>query len=96
MLGKQKQDLIDVTTELDCLHYDYKQLEKQNARLKRAVRRQTCVEGGGMKFGKLICYLFGHNYRKYVEIDNGRSKYGYFKCSRCEHEDAYQYDYNIN
>ena len=44
---------------------------------------------------KIICYLFGHNYYKVTEIDNGRSKYGYHKCSRCEHEEPFQYDYLI-
>ncbi len=42
---------------------------------------------------KLLCYIFGHNMYKVLEIDNEFSKYGYCKCSRCEYEDHFQYDY---
>lgn len=40
-----------------------------------------------------ICFDKGHNMFLVTEIDNGRSKYGYHKCSRCGWVDSFQYDY---
>lgn len=40
-----------------------------------------------------ICFDKGHNMYLVVELDNGRSKYGHHKCSRCGHEEHFQYDY---
>ncbi len=42
---------------------------------------------------KVICFFFAHVLVKVVEIDNGRSKYGYLLCGRCDHQEDYQYDY---
>jgi len=42
----------------------------------------------------LLCKIFGHNMFLVVEIDNGRSKYGDHKCSRCGKVEHYQYDYS--
>jgi hypothetical protein len=41
-----------------------------------------------------ICFERGHNMFLVVEIDNGRSKYGEHKCSRCGFVDSFQYDYS--
>jgi len=41
-----------------------------------------------------ICFDKGHNMFLVVEIDNGRSKYGEHKCSRCGYKEPFQYDYN--
>lgn len=40
-----------------------------------------------------ICFDSGHNMYLLTEIDNGYSKYGTHKCSRCGFEDHFQYDY---
>lgn len=40
-----------------------------------------------------ICFDNGHAYFIVTKIDDGRSVYGHYKCSRCGHEDHYQYDY---
>ena len=40
-----------------------------------------------------ICFDKGHNMFLVTEIDNGRSKYGDHKCSRCGWVDSFQYDY---
>lgn len=40
-----------------------------------------------------ICFDKGHSYFIVTTIDNGKSVYGHYKCSRCGHEDSYQYDY---
>lgn len=39
------------------------------------------------------CFERGHNFYLVYEIDNGRSKYGEHKCSRCGHVERFQYDY---
>ncbi len=44
---------------------------------------------------KLICYLFGHSNFIITKIDNGRSVFGNYKCSRCNKEEMYQYDYGF-
>ena len=41
-----------------------------------------------------ICFDKGHNMFLVVKIDNGRSKYGEHKCSRCGYKEPFQYDYN--
>ena len=41
-----------------------------------------------------ICFDKGHAYFIVTAIDNGSSVYGHYKCSRCGHEDNYQYDYH--
>ena len=41
-----------------------------------------------------ICFDKGHAYFIVTSIDNGSSVYGHYKCSRCGHEDNYQYDYH--
>lgn len=43
-----------------------------------------------------ICFDKGHNMFLVVETDNGRSKFGYHKCSRCGYEEHWQYDYKID
>jgi hypothetical protein len=40
-----------------------------------------------------ICFEKGHSMFLVTEIDNGRSKYGDHKCSRCGWVDSFQYDY---
>jgi hypothetical protein len=40
-----------------------------------------------------ICFATGHAMYLLTEIDNGRSKYGCHKCSRCGHEEPFQFDY---
>lgn len=40
-----------------------------------------------------ICFKRGHAFYLVCKFDNGRSKYGYHKCSRCGHEESFQYDY---
>ena len=40
-----------------------------------------------------ICFDKGHNMFLVTEIDNGRSKYGDHKCSRCGWVESFQYDY---
>jgi len=40
-----------------------------------------------------ICFDKGHSMFLVTEIDNGRSKYGDHKCSRCGWVDSFQYDY---
>ena len=40
-----------------------------------------------------ICFDKGHSMFLLTEIDNGRSKYGDHKCSRCGWVDSFQYDY---
>lgn len=42
-----------------------------------------------------ICFERGHAFYLVCEIDNGRSKYGEHKCSRCGHVEPFQYDYNF-
>ena len=39
------------------------------------------------------CFELGHAFYLVCEIDNGRSKYGDHKCSRCGHVEPFQYDY---
>lgn len=39
------------------------------------------------------CYENGHSFYLVCEIDNGRSKYGDHKCSRCGYVESFQYDY---
>lgn len=39
------------------------------------------------------CFERGHAFYLVCEIDNGRSKYGDHKCSRCGHVESFQYDY---
>jgi hypothetical protein len=39
------------------------------------------------------CFERGHAFYLVCEIDNGRSKYGDHKCSRCGHVEPFQYDY---
>ncbi len=39
------------------------------------------------------CFELGHAFYLVCEIDNGRSKYGEHKCSRCGHVEPFQYDY---
>lgn len=41
------------------------------------------------------CFENGHAFYLVCEIDNGRSKYGEHKCSRCGHVEPFQYDYGI-
>jgi len=41
-----------------------------------------------------ICFNTGHAMYLVTETDNGRSKFGYHKCSRCGYEESFQYDYN--
>lgn len=43
-----------------------------------------------------ICFTKGHSMYLVTEIDNGRSKYGQHKCSRCGYIEGFQYDYKIN
>ncbi len=45
------------------------------------------------KVQKVICFFFAHRLVGVVDIDNGRSRYGYMICQRCEHQLDYQYDY---
>ena len=45
------------------------------------------------KFQEWLCYWFGHAMYSLYEIDNGQSKWGEHKCSRCGHKDSWQYDY---
>lgn len=45
---------------------------------------------------RIICYLFGHNYFKVFEKDNGYSQWGDHRCSRCGHTYKYQNDYSLN
>jgi hypothetical protein len=40
-----------------------------------------------------ICFDKGHSMFLVTEIDNGSSKYGDHKCSRCGWVDSFQYDY---
>jgi hypothetical protein len=40
-----------------------------------------------------LCKIHGHVMYLVCEIDNGRSKYGDHKCSRCKHVESFQYDY---
>jgi len=40
------------------------------------------------------CYKDGHNMYLITEIDNGRSKFGEHKCSRCGYTEPFQFDYN--
>ena len=42
---------------------------------------------------KMYCWLFKHDMVSLFSIDNGRSKYGTFKCLRCDKEEHWQYDY---
>ncbi len=42
----------------------------------------------------LLCKILGHNMFLVVEIDNGYSKYGEHKCSRCGMSEEFQFDYN--
>lgn len=44
---------------------------------------------------KLFCRIFGHKMYKVVEYDNGYSKLGTHKCSRCGVEHEYQFDYSL-
>lgn len=39
------------------------------------------------------CFDKGHNFYLVCEIDNGYSKYGDHRCSRCGHTESFQYDY---
>jgi hypothetical protein len=43
-------------------------------------------------FRKLICALFGHSMFSVYTMDNGHSSWGCHKCTRCEHEEDWQYD----
>lgn len=45
-------------------------------------------------FKEHICFEAGHNMFLVTEIDDGRSKIGFHKCSRCGHEEHFQYDYS--
>jgi len=62
-------------------------------------QEQTAQLGIGVVSGSLpldkshICFDKGHNMFLVTEIDNGRSKYGDHKCSRCGWVDSFQYDY---
>ena len=46
-----------------------------------------------VKFQKWLCFWFGHRMYSMYEIDNGQSKFGEHKCSRCGYKDSWQYDY---
>ncbi len=39
------------------------------------------------------CFELGHNMYLMAQRDNGRSLYGIHKCSRCGHEEHFQYDH---
>ncbi|MBB5334497.1 hypothetical protein [Chryseobacterium koreense] len=54
---------------------------------------QTNVSGSLPLDKSHICFDKGHNMFLVTEIDNGRSKYGDHKCSRCGWVDSFQYDY---
>lgn len=41
------------------------------------------------------CFERGHAFYLVCEIDNGRSKHGEHKCSRCGHVEPFQYDYGF-
>lgn len=52
------------------------------------------VVNGGLPLNKEHrCYEKGHSFYLVCEIDNGRSKYGDHKCSRCGYIEPFQYDY---
>ena len=44
---------------------------------------------------KDLCKWEGHIMYKVTEIDNGRSKLGEHKCSRCGHQEPFQFDYGV-
>lgn len=43
---------------------------------------------------KIYCFLFKHDFVEEGKFDNGRSKYGIYKCTRCGYNHDWQYDYN--
>jgi hypothetical protein len=43
---------------------------------------------------KTICLVMGHNQTAVVCASNEHSTWGYFHCSRCKDDEAFQYDYN--
>lgn len=44
---------------------------------------------------KIWCFLKGHDMVKEGSFDNGRSKFGGYRCMRCGKESTWQYDYDI-
>ena len=42
---------------------------------------------------KLLCYLFGHKYFVAAQKETGDSILGWIRCSRCDKEEYYQYDF---
>lgn len=42
---------------------------------------------------KILCYLFGHRYLVMATKENEQSVFGWIKCSRCNHEESFQYDF---
>lgn len=55
---------------------------------------KTNVSGSLPLNTKHQCFENGHAFYLVCEIDNGRSKYGDHKCSRCGHVEPFQYDYD--
>lgn len=45
------------------------------------------------KIQRIFCFIFGHRMYKVCGIDNGHSKYGDHKCSRCGYVESFQCDY---
>lgn len=46
-----------------------------------------------MRFSSLICTLFGHQYFKMAERDNGTALEGFVRCQRCRYQETYIYTY---
>ncbi len=44
---------------------------------------------------KIYCWLKGHDWIVEGIIDNGRSKFGGYRCIRCNREHQWQYDYEV-
>ena len=53
----------------------------------------ACVSGMLPLSKEHPCFDKGHSMYLVIEIDNGRSKYGDHRCSRCGHTEPFQYDY---
>jgi len=57
------------------------------------VPKQETLHGSLPLDKRHICFDKGHSMFLVTEIDNGSSKYGDHKCSRCGWVDSFQYDY---
>ena len=78
-----------------CLGGDSIYTEQREAKLVHDIKALSISDASGILplTKEHQCFKRGHAFYLVCEIDNGRSKYGDHKCSRCGHVEPFQYDY---